>query len=124
MRKPLFGPAPFVAIGTEAEVDAAAVAMPLFSGDAVGDAAAFAAMTIVGAHIRHIIFTKLVHKTHRIRVAAKDPGELAGSKEGKGIGGRGAGETTGGGKGAGEAARGGEAAGAGKTAGNESGCCK
>ncbi len=86
MRKPLFGPPPFVAVGNGAEVDAAAVAMAFFACDAVGDAAAFAAVTIIGAHIGYIVFTKLVHKTHRIRVAAKDPGELAGGKEGEGIG--------------------------------------
>src|SRR5258705_13160443 len=87
MRKPLFGPAPFIAIGTGAKVDAAAVAMALFAGDAIGDSAAFAAMTIIGAHIGYVIFTELVHKTHRIRVAAKDPGELAGGKKREGIGG-------------------------------------
>ncbi len=87
MRKPLFGPAPFIAIGTGAEVDATAVTMPLFTRNTVGDTAAFAAMTIIGAHIGDIVFTKLVHKTHGIRVTAKDPGELAGGKKGEGIGG-------------------------------------
>lgn len=87
MRKPLFGPAPFIAVGTDAEVDATAIAVAFFTGDAVGDTSAFAAMAIVGAHIGHVVFTELVHKTHRIRVAAKDPGELAGGEEREGIGG-------------------------------------
>ena len=85
MRKPLFGPAPFIAVGTGAEVDATAVAVAFFTGDAVGDTSAFAAVTIVGAHIRHVVFAELVHETHRIRIAAKDPGELAGGEEGEGI---------------------------------------
>ncbi len=89
MGEPLFGPAPFVAIGTGAEVDAAAVAMALFAGDTVGDAAAFTAMAIVGAHIGHIVFSKAIHKTNVVRIAAEYPGVLTGGEEGERIGRRG-----------------------------------
>ena len=88
MREPLFGPAPFVAIIFGAEIDAAAVAMIFAAGDAVGDAAALGAMSIIGMHIRNVVPAELIEKTHRIRVTAQDPGVLAGGEAGEGFGGQ------------------------------------
>src|ERR1700743_587328 len=85
MGEPLFGPAPFVAFIADPEVDPAAIASPLLAGDAIGDAAAFGAMSVVRAHIGDIVFSKTIHKAHIIRVAAQDPGDLMEGKDGKGV---------------------------------------
>ena len=76
MWEPLFGPAPFVTVGAGAEVDAGAVAMPFFAGDAIGDAAALGSMAVVGAHIGDVVFSEAIHKTDIVRITAEDPGDI------------------------------------------------
>ncbi len=82
----MFGPTPFVAFGPGAEVDAAAVAMTIFAGDAIRDAAAFGAVAVIGVHVGDVVLAETIHKAHIVGIAAKDPGELPISERRKEVG--------------------------------------
>ena len=90
MGKPLFGPPPLVAVVFRSKIDAAAVAAVFAAGDAVGDAAALGAVAVVGVHIGNVVLAPAVEEADGVRVAAEDPGVLAGGVSGEGVAERGA----------------------------------